>query len=615
MPLPVENATAQLSLRGPDFGAVFCKERIGLGHRRLSIIDTSAVANQPMTDPSGRYVIVYNGEIFNYKELATKYLTGKWNGPSTHSDTEVLLHLLINYKEDCLNWLSGFFVFAFYDLEEETLLIARDRFGKKPLVYYSCDKYFAFASEIKALVEYGIPRKLNYNALYEYLQLNYTPPAHTMLMDVFSLPAGCYIAITGSDVVLKQYYTVSTPPDYNIRSYEEVQTQLHSLVDAAVKERMIADVPLGAFLSGGIDSSVVVALASGYTDQLKTFSIGYADHPFFDETAYAKLVAEKYKTEHTVFNLGNQDLLENVDNVLDYFDQPLADPSCIPLYILCKLSRKEITVGLTGDGADEVFGGYNKHKAEYKARQKNLIAGMVTAGNFIWKKLPQGRDSKLSDLVRQLNRFAEGQKLSNSERYWRWAAINGEDKTMSLLHADKRALINMNSYLAHKQQFISKIDGADLNQVFMADVNMVLSGNMLPKVDLMSMANSLELRSPFLSHAVVDFAFTLPPEYKVNGKMKKRIVQDTFRELLPPELYNRPKHGFDVPMQHWFQHEMKTRIFDELLSEKNINEQGIFSIDAIRHLKAQLFSNNPGDSVNTIWALVVFQHWYNKYLA
>jgi asparagine synthase (glutamine-hydrolysing) len=611
----LQKSNDTLQLRGPDCKDVFFDGHIGLGHRRLSIIDTSATANQPMSDASGRYVIVFNGEIFNYRQLADQYLAGKWN-PSSHSDTEVLLYLLIHYQTDCLSWLSGFFAFAFYDKHEQTLLLGRDRFGKKPLVYYSCPTFFAFASEIKALFAYGVPRNLNYNALFEYLQLSYTPPQHTMFEDVVSLPAGHWLKVAGSNITIEKYYEVSfDSAAYQHEDYQSAQEHLYALMDEAVKERMIADVPLGAFLSGGIDSSTIVALASKYTKRLKTFSIGYTDHDFFDETAYAKLVADKYQTDHTVFYLGNKELLSHVDKVLDYFDQPLADPSCIPLYILCEAAKKEITVALTGDGADEIFGGYNKHMAEYRSRNKGLLAKFAIAGGSLWKNLPQGRNNRLSDLIRQLNRFAEAQQLSAAERYWRWASINPATTAIELLHPSKYSLVNELAYQQHKGGFIHAVNNSDLNGVFAADVKMVLAGNMLPKTDLMSMANSLELRSPFLSHKVVDYAFTLPPEYKVNGQMKKRIVQDTFRNILPKELYNRPKHGFDVPMQQWFRHELKGRIFDDLLAEKNIRRQEIFNYDSIKKLKAQLFSNNPGESVNTIWALVVFQYWYNKYFA
>lgn len=616
----ITQSTQKLFLRGPDHGDVFSDSTCSLGHRRLSIIDTSTGASQPMTDVTGRYVIVFNGEIFNYQKLSRQHLAQTWErigGAKTTSDTEVLLYLLIEYGTECLNWLSGFFAFAFYDTQRKELLLARDRFGKKPLLYYDCDDYCAFASEMKALFAFDIPREIDWNVLHQYLQLNYVPQPQSMIKGVQKLKPGHYLRISeGKIAAYEAYYSIHIDPvGYNKYSYEEAQSELVTRMDASVRERMIADVPLGAFLSGGIDSSIIVALASRYTTQLNTFSIGYKDNPFFDETKYAKLVADKYNTNHTVFSLTNNDFLEHVHDVLDYIDEPFADSSAIPVYILSKHTRKHVTVALSGDGGDEVFAGYNKHAAEWKIRQQSLAKSLVKAGLPLWSVLPKSRNNKITNVFRQLHRFAEGANLSLQDRYWRWASYNTPARVDSLLHPSVLSRINAQNLQLEKSNILSHLNNGDFNEVLLTDMNLVLLSDMLVKVDLMSMANSLEVRSPFLDYKVVDFAFSLPSSYKIDATLKKKIVQDAFRSMLPEELYNRPKHGFEIPLLDWFRKDLWSLIDADLLEQNFVEAQGIFNVASIEALKKKLMSNNPEDSHATIWALIVFQYWWKKYLA
>lgn len=613
----IEHATNLLRLRGPDSGNFFIDSLTALGHRRLSIIDTSSVANQPMSDKSGRYVIVFNGEIFNYQELSKQHLAKTWErigSPTTHSDTEVLLYLLIEYGTVCLNWLSGFFAFAFYDKETRKCILARDRFGKKPLLYFQDNDYIAFASEMKALLAFDIPKQLNYNTLYQYLQLNYVPPNQCMLEGVKKLPGGCFLEIEKGKVSVQRYYELSIHTEqYKQYSYNEAQDKLVMMMEESVVERMIADVPLGAFLSGGIDSSVIVALASRHTKQLNTFSIGYRDNPFFDETSYAQLVAKKYNTNHTVFSLKNDDFLEPVYDVLDYLDEPYADSSAIPMYILCKHTKGKVTVALSGDGGDEVFSGYNKHAAEFRIRQQSLANTLVKTGLPIWKMMPRSHSNKITNLFRQLHRFADGAQLSIQDRYWRWASMNTSQQINPLLSTNTIQSFSNERVEKEKQNLLRQLCSDDFNEILLTDMNLVLGGDMLVKVDMMSMANSLEVRCPFLDYKVVDFAFGLPVNYKVDGKMKKKILQDAFRPLLPTELYNRPKHGFEIPLLGWMRKELWSMINDNLLEKNFINEQGIFDVNGIEQIKKKLRSSNPENVHGTIWALIVFQHWWKKY--
>ncbi len=616
----ISQSNLKHSLRGPDCGNIYKDFNIALGHRRLSIIDTSDVANQPMSDVSGRYVIVFNGEIFNYQELSAKYLKETWqriSGPKTASDTEVLLYLLIEYGTQCLEWLSGFFAFALYDKETDKLLLARDRYGKKPLLYYMGNGFIAFASEMKALLEYGIPKEIDYTVASQYFQLNYIPQPQSMIKGVAKLRPAHFMIFSAKGMEdYAPYYKLATQPtEYDHYTYDQAKEGLIKRMDVSVQERMIADVPLGAFLSGGIDSSVIVALASRHTSQLNTFSIGYKDNTFFDETKYAKAVAKKYNTNHTVFSLSNNDFLEHLYDVLDYIDEPFADSSALPVYILSKETRKHVTVALSGDGGDEVFAGYNKHAAEWKIRQTSMANKLVKAGMPLWSALPRSRNSKFTNLFRQLHRFAEGAELPVKERYWRWASFINEKEAAYLFHPDKAAEIDNAMLQQEKNYLLSSIKTDDFNEILLADMNLVLTGDMLVKVDLMSMANSLEVRSPFLDYKVVDFAFSLPSSYKIDNKLKKKILQDAFRPMLPAEIYNRPKHGFEIPLLDWFRKELWGLINDDLLSKEFVQQQGIFNVKATENLKNKLLSNNPEDTHATIWALIVFQYWWKKYIA
>ncbi|MFZ6014385.1 MAG: asparagine synthase (glutamine-hydrolyzing) [Bacteroidota bacterium] len=611
----VTNATMSLEKRGPDFQDIHLDEWVGLGHRRLSIIDTSSIAHQPMWDESKRYCIIFNGEIFNYHELKQQLLD---RGISffSRSDTEVLLKLYMLEKEACLDKLNGFFAFCIYDKIEQSFFIARDRYGVKPLLYVFDDDKFIFASEMKSILQYGLEKEIDYTALYTYLQLNYIPAPRTIFSGIKKLLPGQYIKVKNKRLELSQYYHIPYDrerSEKNLITYEVAKNKISELLEASVQRRLISDVPLGAFLSGGIDSSVITGLASKHKPDLHTFSIGFRDEKFFDETEYARLVARHFKTDHTVFSLTNDDLYAHVDSILNYLDEPFADSSAINVYILSKETRKHATVALSGDGADELLAGYNKHAAFHRmihrGWKENAVIGLLP----FWKMFPQSRNSKLSNKVRQLVRFAEGARLSSKERYWRWAGYALEPEALQLLSPVSKEKFLLQDYAQQKETLLKSIpENYVMNDILLTDVNLVLPNDMLTKVDLMSMANGLEIRTPFLDFELVDFIFSLPSNYKITSQIRKRILQDAFREILPPQLYNRPKKGFEVPLLKWFRKEMKSLIIDDLLNQKLIEAQGIFHYPEIEKLKRQLFSANPGDIHARIWGLIVFQSWWKK---
>lgn len=607
----IERSLTTLNKRGPDDSGIYTCKNIALGHSRLSIIDTSPAAAQPFTDPSGRYTIILNGEFFNFKEHR-KALENKGVVFKSQGDTEVLLHLYIQEGPQCLEKVNGFFSLAIFDKEKESVFIARDRMGIKPLLYFQDDDKFIFASEMKALLAFDIPKEIDNVSLLTYLQLNYIPAPYSIFRKVRKVLPGTYLIIQTGTVTSHTYYQVPHPEKNDCKlTYQEAQRKMKELLEESVKLRLVSDVPLGAFLSGGIDSSIIVALASRNVAELNTFSIGFKDEPLFDETHYAQLVATKFKTNHTVFSLSNEDLFANLHDVLDYIDEPFADSSALAVYILSRETRMHVKVALSGDGADEMFAGYNKHKAEFQVRSGGSVANVLKRFLPLWEILPKSRNSQLGNKIRQFKKFAEGMNLSPQERYWRWAGYMNDKSAGELLKGtDANSIAEFN---ARKDSLLKNIrEDGDMNDFLFTDMNLVLQNDMLTKVDMMSMANGLEVRVPFLDYHVVDFAFSLPVDYKIDQTTRKKILKDAFRADLPEELYHRGKQGFEVPLLTWFRTELKSLITEELLSDKFIEEQGIFSVPAVRELKNKLFSGNIDDAVAQVWGLIVFQYWWKK---
>ncbi|MEI7595926.1 MAG: asparagine synthase (glutamine-hydrolyzing) [Bacteroidota bacterium] len=632
----IDGSIAALNKRGPDANGKYIHDNIALGHARLCIIDTSDAAAQPFTDKSGRYTIVFNGEFFNFMDFRNEIISDGIELKST-SDTEILLYLFIKHGKSIIQKINGFFAIAIYDNFERKLTIVRDRYGIKPLYYFQDKDRLVFASEMKSLLAYNIDKEINDLALFQYFQLNYIPPHLSIFKNVCKIEEGSWLELDENFKITKgKYYSIGRFEDLKIErledekigrfedlkinqfendlnkvgTYEKAQKHLRKILTDAINIRMYSDVPLGAFLSGGIDSSIIVALATKVNSNLHTFSIGYKDEPLFDETNYAELVAKKYNTNHTSFKLSNDDLLGSLFEMLDYIDEPFADSSALAVFILSNQTKKHVTVALSGDGADEIFGGYNKHTAEIKIRQNNFLNKSLPSFEPLINILPQSRNSTFSNKIRQAKKYIEGLKMNEKERYWRWCGYNTISESLSYF----KNFDLIETFYQDRQLYIENIDKRDFNSVLSTDIKLVLSGDMLVKVDRMSMANSLEVRNPFLDYRLIDFAFELPASYKNDGITSKKILKDAFREELPIEIFNRGKHGFEVPLLKWMRNELWSLINDDLLNEKFIEEQNIFNINTIRNLKKQLFSTNPGDVQAKIWALIVFQYWWKKYM-
>lgn len=603
----LEVATRMLAHRGPDNQGLYENHLVGLGHRRLSIIDTSENAHQPFETSDGRYAITFNGEIFNYQSLR-KELISKGTQFKSDSDTEVLLQLYAQEGKKCLTKLNGFFAFAIYDSVEKSLFIARDRLGIKPLLYYQDKSKFLFGSEMSALLAYKIEKVIDHEALNSYLQLNYTPAPLTMMKEVKKLEPGHYIFIKDNQVEFNSYYDIPKyETDQQITNYESAKNQLKELLEKSVACRMIADVPLGCFLSGGIDSSVITAVASQQTQSLKTFSIGFEGNKFFDETHYAELVAAKFKTDHTTFKLTNDEITSHLENIINHIDEPFADSSAIPVYLLSQKTREHVTVALSGDGADEIFSGYNKHEAWWKMENNSKFKALMTIANPLAQILPKSRSGKFSNVARQVVRFSKAMNLSPTERYWFLASFASQEQANNLLKKPSLDFSQKATWLQALNNYES------INSMLHMDAKFVLPNDMLKKVDLMSMANSLEVRVPFLDHELVDFVFSLPEDMKINRSLRKRILQDTYRNILPDQLYNRPKKGFEIPLLDWLKTSLRSELDEYLFDKERIIEQDIFNWGEVEQLKKQLFSKNPEDSHARVWGLYIFQKWYARY--
>ncbi len=603
----IHAATAAMDKRGPDQAGIFTEGPLALGHKRLSIIDTSHAAQQPFTDISGNYTLVFNGEIYNYQTLKESLIAKGYSFVSS-SDTEVLLYHLIEFGvEKGITAVDGEFAFAFFDKQAGQLYVVRDRFGIKPLYYFQQKDIFCFASELKALVHFPFKKSIDKAALQAYFHLNYIPSPLSIYAGVRKLMPGHWMKIElNGNTATQRYYEVKAGEKTSM-SFTEAKSHLRTLLEESVQRRMVADVPLGTFLSGGIDSSIITAIASQNTKHLQSFSIGFADEPLFDETAYARLMANRLKTEHTVFALRNADLYAHLFDMLDYLDEPFADSSALAVYILSQETRKHVTVALSGDGADEIFAGYNKHAAELKIREKSISNALLSYTSFLLPFLPKSRNSAFGNKFRQLEKYVNGLKWSAPERYWQWARWAGLSEKGLL----KTEYTDEVRYQALKEDCLKACNN-EFDSVLRTDLRLVLENDMLVKTDRMSMANSLEMRVPFLDHAIVDFAFTLPTEYKINKAHRKHILKEAFADQLPQELFNRGKKGFEVPLLRWFQGELKSLIEDDLLSRELVERQGIFNYSIIEMVKNKLYSNSPNDAVEQIWALLVFQIWWKK---
>lgn len=599
----VETAVKYLSKRGPDYQSVYQKDKFCFGHARLSIIETSALSNQPMEDVSGRYSIVYNGELYNFKSLR-KELESLGATFKTESDTEVLLNAYIHFGTSCLQKFNGFFAFAIYDKETETLFAARDRMGIKPFYYHADSNEFSFASELKALHPLCTEWTLDYEALQLYFELTYVPAPLSMISGVKKLKPGYFALITKGQIVLESYFELTTQPACD-DTFETAAAKVKSHLTRSVSMRMVADVPLGTFLSGGIDSSIISTLAAREKSRLETFSLGFKDLPWFDESKYAQVVAHHIGSRHHEIMASEKELCNHLQEMLEMLDEPFADSSALAVFALSKETSGHVKVALSGDGADELFAGYNKHRALLRSETRPAANLLLQSASPFFQLFAGSRDGAWNNRFRKLQKYTSTLNLPLSERYWSLAAWTKEKTAIDLINSK-------NHHQTFKNAFLKSIENYSLNQLLLADLSLVLPNDMLTKVDRMSMAHGLEVRTPFLDHELVQYVNRLPFNYKANLNQGKLLLRKAFENDLPKVIFSRAKKGFEIPVERWLKSSLQ-EFLNEQTNDEFIKKQGIFNPVSINNLKRQLYGQNVGDSAATLWSLLVFQSWWKKY--
>jgi asparagine synthase (glutamine-hydrolysing) len=603
-PENLKEMTSCLAHRGPDADGYFADEIAGLGNRRLKVIDLSEQANQPIYSDDNRYVIVYNGEVYNYKEVAAEVKTANNSVVfKTNSDTEIILKAFIQFGTDFVQKLNGMFAFAIYDRIARELYIYRDRLGVKPLYYYYDGKKFAFASELKALVLLKqIPLEINYGAIHEFLHLGYIPFPNSIYKGISKLEAGHYLKISEKPVTNQSYWNIEYKlKDETIADENTALIQLGELLTSSVRYQMKSDVPYGVFLSGGIDSSLITAIAveqSGGT--VNTFSIGF-EEARFNEAEHAKRVATHLKTAHQEFIVSYKDALPLVDTMVSIYDEPYADTSAIPAMLVSKMARQHVTVALSGEGGDELFFGYGAYKWA-GLLNKNVWRTLRQPLSAALKMFPETRYQKASMLF---DYPSDGDRVPS--HIFSQEQFMFSDKELNDLLLPP---CNDGGYIDDDIANMSKRKLEPSEYQAMFDIKYYLPDDLLTKMDRASMQYSLEARVPYLDHRLVEFALNLSPQLKVKNGITKYLLKQLLYKKLPKEFFRRRKQGFSIPLRIWLQNELRYLI-DEYLDKTTIERFAIVRYDTVREMKEDFFAGKDY-LYNRLWLLIVLHKWLDK---
>jgi asparagine synthase (glutamine-hydrolysing) len=597
--------------RGPDEFGFHFEPGLGLGHRRLSIIDLST-GQQPLYNEDGSVVIVYNGEVYNYRDLIPE-LIGLGHSFRTKSDTEVIVHAWEQWGEDCVQRLRGMFAFALWDRNRETLFLARDRLGVKPLYYAPlADGTLAFGSELKSLVLHpAFNREIEPRAVEDYLAYGYVPEPNSIFRQALKLPPGCTLSVKRGAALPqpREYWDVPFKPGAAL-TLQAAQDELIERLREAVRIRLVSEVPLGAFLSGGVDSSAVVAMMAGCsTDPVNTCSISFGD-PAFNEAAYARDVAERYRTRHFVERVDTDDF-DLLDTLAEIYDEPFADSSAIPTFRLCQLARKHVTVALSGDGGDENFAGYRRYRWHvYEERVRSALPPALRAPVFgllgdiypkaDWAPKALRAKSTLEALAR-----------NSVEGYFHSVSVMGDGQRQKLVSDSfRRELQGYRAIDVLRRHAERAPKGEPLSLVQYLDMKTYLVGDILTKVDRASMAHSLEVREPLLDHPLMEWLSGLPPGLKLHGREGKYLFKKALEPYLPQEILYRPKMGFSVPLAGWFRGPLRQRVRDAVLGPV-MTDSGYFNPRFLREMVDEHQSGARDYSVS-LWSLLMFEAFLRK---
>ena len=620
----LEQMVRTLHHRGPDAQGFYlddeaiqegCSRRAGaaLGHARLSIIDIDG-GTQPVANEDESVWCVFNGEIYNYRELRTQLISSGHIFRSD-SDTEVLVHLYEQFGTDCVQHLRGMFAFAIWDRRAEKLMLVRDRMGQKPVIYTFVEDRFAFASELKALLQIpGVQRQVDPDAVDSYLSYQYVPHPACILRGFHKLPPGHLAIYEAGKLAVSQYWHPGqSVGEQLLTDIDDARDRLRATLTESVRMRLRSDVPLGAFLSGGVDSTIISGLAQQESEQdLLTFSIGFPVKKF-DEREFAQSASAHLKTRHHEQVVEPQSL-SVLPRLIWHYDEPFADSSAIPTMALSEMTRQHVTVSLSGDGGDELFCGYERYQAVRIAQSIDRLPAPVRRilGAQIWQKLPASVEQK--SLMRRGKRLLEAIGATPERRYLRWIQILSSDIRESFYQPEFVESLNgfdsaefiVDAYRKTRDvdDFIAKTCHVDMQTYLPCDI--------LTKVDIASMAHSLECRSPFLDHEVVDLAVSMPREWKLSGKQGKKILVDSFSDLIPPEIQSRKKMGFGVPLDHWFRDELRELVHDTLTDSRTAS-RGYFRPEAIRQMLDE-HQNQIYDHSARLWALLCLELWHRVFV-
>ncbi len=605
-PKPIlQSMNSVVTHRGPDGEGIYFDNFMGLTHTRLKIIDLSEKGHQPMCSEGQDHIITYNGEIYNFLELRSElqrlgYLF------KTNTDTEVLLNLYIEFGQECLQKIRGMYAFAIWDTKNKELFLCRDRIGKKPLYYYYDGKNIAFASEIKSILQIpGIKRVIEPTSVVDYLKYLYVPHPKSIYKNIYKLEPGHFLVYKDEKITIKQYWDI----DFSVPIHgneNDIAEQLFALITESVRTRLISDVPLGAFLSGGIDSSAVVSLmAEAVSGPIKTCTIGFDDQKH-NEALYAKEFSRQNRTEHHEYYVK-----EEVENIIKklvwHFDEPFADSSLVPTYHVSRIAREIVTVAISGDGGDESFAGYEKYSID---QVENRVRNIVP--RFFLNILSSAFNNVESGVGKRVNSLANSVRLTPAEGFYVTNTFFSDLFITELVSDQIKKETNGYNPFEHTSRYYNNAKGPDhVSKILYTDLKSFLPGDILVKVDRMSMANSLEVRSPLLDHKVIEFAARIPSTLKLKGRNKKIILKKAFEKILPHELMTRKKHGFDVPLDNWFRMDIKHMAYNSIFEKGYMCE--FFNIPFIKKIwdKHQEKRANYGTN---LWSLFVFSLWHEEFI-
>ncbi len=616
---PLSNMCASIIHRGPDEEGKLIVGPVALGMRRLSIIDLAS-GQQPISNEDDSVVIVFNGEIYNYQELQAR-LRASGHHLKTNSDTETIVHLYEDYGVECVQHLEGMFAFAIWDKKLSRLFIARDRMGEKPLYWHQSGNQFVFSSELKGILNHpSAQRNLNLYAFRQYLALEYVPAPQSILEGINKLPPAHYLLVDANGVKVDRYWSLPEARDtISDISEREAKAKLEELLTESIRLRLISEVPLGIFLSGGIDSSIITAIASRLVShKLQTFSVGFSD-PSFDESSHAETVAKHLGCDHHVIPFEPHIALESMRELFNFLDEPMGDASLIPTFLLSRTTRKSVTVALSGEGGDELLGGYPTYLAHRLADVWNLVPATLRKSVVepLAQQLPVSLDNLSFDY--KLKRFLSSSDQPAVRRQLRWMGSFPVSQQAGLLTQD---VLEATGTIDGEESLVSHLDEREIgwsrksydvaDTIMRLDIRTYLADNMLVKSDRTTMATSLEARLPFLAYPLVEFAVSLPPHLKYRGRTSKYLLRKLASEYLPDDIIKRPKKGFGIPTGKWLRKELKPMV-NQLLGEEFIASQGLFRWQAIR-LLIEEHDSGKVDRRKELWTLLAFQSWWDRCL-